>query len=45
MKLQDDSNEVLEWLGDGVIQSIIAIYLFDRYKNQREGFLTKLGVN
>jgi len=42
MKLQDDSNEVLEWLGDGVIQSIIAIYLFDRYKNQREGFLTKI---
>jgi ribonuclease-3 len=42
MKLQDDSNEVLEWLGDGVIQSIIAIYLFERYKNQREGFLTKI---
>jgi len=40
--LQDDSNEVLEWLGDGVIQSVVAIYLYKRYKSQREGFLTKI---
>jgi ribonuclease-3 len=42
MPLQDDSNEVLEWLGDGVIQSVVALYLFKRFKNQREGFLTKI---
>ena len=42
LPLQDDSNEVLEWLGDGIIQSIIAIYLFKRFSNQREGFLTKI---
>ena len=42
MPLQDDSNEVLEWLGDGIIQSISAIYLFKRYNKQREGFLTKI---
>jgi len=40
--LQSDSNEVLEWLGDGIIQSVVAIYLFKRYKDQREGFLTKI---
>lgn len=42
MPLQKDSNEVLEWLGDGIIQSIAAIYLYKRFQNQREGFLTKI---
>jgi ribonuclease-3 len=42
LPLQNDSNEVLEWLGDGIIQSVVAIYLFKRYKEQREGFLTKI---
>ena len=42
MQLQNDSNEVLEWLGDGVLQSVAAIYLYKRYKSQREGFLTKI---
>ena len=42
LPLQKDSNEVLEWLGDGIIQSVMAIYLFKRFKTQREGFLTKI---
>jgi len=42
MPLQEDSNEVLEWLGDGIIQSVVAMYLYKRYKDQREGFLTKI---
>ena len=42
MPLQKDSNEVIEWLGDGIIQSIVAIYLYKRYSNQTEGFLTKI---
>ena len=42
IELQKDSNEVLEWLGDGIIQSIVALYLFKRFKTQREGFLTKI---
>ena len=42
LPLQNDSNEVLEWLGDGIIQSVAAIYLYKRFKNQREGFLTKI---
>tara|TARA_B100000963_G_C22547114_1_gene634945 strand:+ start:357 stop:1244 length:888 start_codon:yes stop_codon:yes gene_type:complete len=40
--IQDDSNEVLEWLGDGIIQSVVACYLKRRYPGQDEGFLTKL---
>jgi len=40
--LQEDTNEVLEWLGDGVLQSVVAIYLYKRFKSQREGFLTKI---
>ena len=40
--LQDESNEVLEWLGDGFIQSIMASYLFDRYPGNNEGFLTRI---
>ena len=42
LPLQNDSNEVIEWLGDGIIQGIVANYLFKRYKKQREGFLTKI---
>jgi len=42
MPLFEDSNEVFEWLGDGIIQSVVAVYLCKRFKNQREGFLTKL---
>ena len=43
LPLQEESNEVWEWLGDAMLQSIIAIYLYQRYgTNQNEGFLTKL---
>tara|TARA_B110000858_G_scaffold194343_1_gene248573 strand:- start:943 stop:1785 length:843 start_codon:yes stop_codon:yes gene_type:complete len=39
--LQKKSCETLEWLGDGIIQSITAQYLWKRYPDQNEGFLTK----
>ena len=42
LPLQKISNEVLEWLGDGIIQAVSASYLYNRYKNQKEGFLTKI---
>ena len=42
LPLQNDSNEVLEWLGDGILQSVVAIYLYKRFQTQREGFLTKI---
>ena len=35
--VQEESNERLEWLGDGVIQSVVAFYLFKRFKKQDEG--------
>lgn len=40
--LQDESNERLEFLGDTVIKAVISEYLFERYPNQDEGFMTKL---
>ncbi len=40
--LQDKSNERLEWIGDTHIQSAVSYYLWYRYPDQDEGFLTKL---
>lgn len=40
--LQEESNETLEWLGDSILQSIVGVYLFKRFQNQNEGFLTKM---
>ncbi len=45
MPLQKESSQALEWLGDGIIQSVVAIYLFKRFhvqSAQQEGFLTKI---
>ncbi len=40
--LQENSYEVLEFLGDAVIHAVIAEYLFRRYPDKDQGFLTKL---
>lgn len=40
--LQEESNERLEFLGDAVLNLIIGKYLFDRYPEENEGFLTKM---
>ena len=42
LELRDKSNERLEYFGDTVIKTVIAEYLFDRYPDQDEGFMTKL---
>lgn len=42
LELRDESNERLEFLGDTVIKSVIAEYLFERYPKQDEGFMTRL---
>lgn len=42
LPLQEESNERLEFLGDAVINLIVASYLFERYPDENEGFLTKL---
>lgn len=38
----DKNNERLEFLGDAILGSIIAEYLFKKYPSQSEGFLTEL---
>jgi len=40
--LQKDSYERLEFLGDAVIHNILADYLFHRYNEEDEGFMTRL---
>ncbi len=42
MALQENSNERLEFLGDSVLSLIIADYLYERYPDSEEGFLTKM---
>ena len=42
IELRDKSSERLEHYGDTVIKNIIAKYLFLRYKNEDEGFLTRI---
>lgn len=36
------SNERLEFIGDSVLNMIIAIYLYDKYPDENEGFLTRV---
>jgi len=43
-ELMDCDSERLEFLGDSIIGSIIAHYLYERYEDQNEGFLTKLKI-
>jgi len=40
--LQDNSYERLEFLGDSVIRTVLSDYMFFRYTNQDEGFMTRL---
>lgn len=40
--LQESSNERLEFLGDTFIKCVIASYLFNRYYEEDEGFMTRL---
>lgn len=40
--LASQSNERLEYLGDAVLGTIVAEYLFKKYPNSDEGFLTKM---
>lgn len=41
-KITETSNERLEFLGDSVVNLIVAEYLYKKYPDENEGFLTKL---
>lgn len=45
IKIQKRSYERLEFLGDSVIRLILSEYIYNRYENQSEGFMTKLRTN
>jgi ribonuclease III len=40
--LQEVSNERLEYIGDSVLGMVVAVYLYERYNGENEGFLTKM---
>jgi ribonuclease III len=40
--LQEESNERLEFFGDAVLSLVVGKYLFDRYPDSNEGFLTTM---
>ena len=42
LPLQEESNERFEFLGDSVLSTTVANYLYKRYPDQNEGFLTKM---
>lgn len=42
LELFDYDNETLEFLGDSVLGVIVAKYLFERFPEENEGFLTKM---
>ena len=39
-----ESSERLEYLGDHILKATMSRYLYDRFPNEREGFLTKLKI-
>lgn len=41
LPLQEESNERLEFLGDSVLGKVVASYLYERYPDESEGFLTR----
>lgn len=40
LPLQEESNERLEYLGDAILNKTIAMYIFNRFPKDNEGFLT-----
>ena len=41
IELKNDSNERLEFLGDGILECITKFYLYKRFPNEDEGFMTE----
>lgn len=41
LELKEESNERLEFLGDGILENITKFYLYKRFPNEDEGFMTE----
>tara|TARA_Y100000389_G_scaffold77691_1_gene74450 strand:+ start:656 stop:1633 length:978 start_codon:yes stop_codon:yes gene_type:complete len=41
VELKNKSNERLEFLGDGILEAIIKFYLYKRFPDENEGFMTE----
>jgi len=42
LDLQETSNERLEYLGDAILSATVASYLYERFPNEEEGFMTRI---
>ena len=42
LDLQEVSNERLEYLGDAILSATVASYLFERFPDEEEGFMTRI---
>jgi dsRNA-specific ribonuclease len=42
MDLKSADNEEMEFVGDSILGNIVALYVYDRYPGEGEGFMTKL---
>jgi ribonuclease-3 len=42
MDLKEADNEELEFVGDSILGNIVALYVYDRFPGEGEGFMTKL---
>jgi ribonuclease-3 len=42
LPLQEESYEVLEFIGDAILSKVVATYLVERYPEQNEGFYTRM---
>lgn len=42
--IPNESSERLEYLGDHILKAVMGRYLFERFENEREGFLTRLKI-
>jgi ribonuclease-3 len=44
LPLQEFHNEELEFVGDSILDTVVALYIYTRYCGMGEGFLTKLKI-
>lgn len=42
MDLKEADNEEMEFVGDSILGNIVALYVYERYPGEGEGFMTKL---